>query len=747
MKKKLIPRFADGNKFSFSFEEPKEEKSTFSEIDLGNVAKCTEKQCAAWSTTKQASLRGMERQDFQQAANSFGNAWERYSYTMEAGGVEIPLNQWNQYQVGDYVDLSREKSEKGFDKNWHAANDPKNKRAGGNTHIGVVSGFLDDGTPVVEHNRGGTIKREAIDNMETYTPVRVYRPAPDISVLDNPPKTSTVQESLSIPRNIGMSSGPEHFNTTLARASQKGKQDLSDFYKYLQSGVTVNRKGGRLIPRKQAGGGLQQLMTTLSGKFGNTEGGVPGMDLSSILGSKKSLASLGIDGKLAQGLGKASMVSGIVGGFLPGQSATEAENFEGEAVADKLVSTAGGFSPTGGMFGGIGDTVAKAIGDDTVGGSIAGGALDRAGQFADVGAFAGPLGMGIGAGVGALVGGIEGAVTFNEREAKRRQAERDQRIRDQYEEEVKKNKETIQANKQIAAREMQAFAPAYKKGAKLIPKASCGCKMEQDNIDTDVLFDLSQDALDTVLSKIGMKKGTKYDNENVKPKLKESAKKSKKVLRDFLMEEPAVAKEIFIIEMMKKGGTTYTKKKIPKSKVTEVTYKSDTYTTPPKTQFVSLNAFEKKADMIDNKKLKPRKSKKQEGGKLNQGKTPKEFVLSKQGLDHTLDGYKLEGKKLVKDNTSSVKGYLKSVDNTSGMKQIGKNLFTRLYMGGVLTHKKGGKSKVNEAGNYTKPKLRKRLFNQIKNSNTMGTPSGKWSARKAQKLAKDYKAAGGGYKD
>jgi hypothetical protein len=59
----------------------------------------------------------------------------------------------------------------------------------------------------------------------------------------------------------------------------------------------------------------------------------------------------------------------------------------------------------------------------------------------------------------------------------------------------------------------------------------------------------------------------------------------------------------------------------------------------------------------------------------------------------------------------------------------------------------GGKvSKVNEAGNYTKPSLRKRLFEQIKNSATQGTAAGQWSARKAQLLAKKYKASGGGYK-
>jgi hypothetical protein len=60
---------------------------------------------------------------------------------------------------------------------------------------------------------------------------------------------------------------------------------------------------------------------------------------------------------------------------------------------------------------------------------------------------------------------------------------------------------------------------------------------------------------------------------------------------------------------------------------------------------------------------------------------------------------------------------------------------------------KGGavKSKVNEAGNYTKPTLRKRLFNEIKAGGKGGAP-GQWSARKAQMLAKRYKEAGGGYK-
>ena len=61
------------------------------------------------------------------------------------------------------------------------------------------------------------------------------------------------------------------------------------------------------------------------------------------------------------------------------------------------------------------------------------------------------------------------------------------------------------------------------------------------------------------------------------------------------------------------------------------------------------------------------------------------------------------------------------------------------------TAKKKSKSRVNEAGNYTKPTMRKRLFNRIK-AGSKGGAAGQWSARKAQMLAKAYKKAGGGYR-
>jgi hypothetical protein len=63
----------------------------------------------------------------------------------------------------------------------------------------------------------------------------------------------------------------------------------------------------------------------------------------------------------------------------------------------------------------------------------------------------------------------------------------------------------------------------------------------------------------------------------------------------------------------------------------------------------------------------------------------------------------------------------------------------------VDMYAEGGK--VNAAGNYTKPSLRKKIVSQVKAAATQGTGAGKWSARKAQLVAKKYKAAGGSYRD
>ena len=67
--------------------------------------------------------------------------------------------------------------------------------------------------------------------------------------------------------------------------------------------------------------------------------------------------------------------------------------------------------------------------------------------------------------------------------------------------------------------------------------------------------------------------------------------------------------------------------------------------------------------------------------------------------------------------------------------------FTQFAEGGQV------KSKVNQAGNYTKPGMRKSLFESIKSRAVQGTAAGQWSARKSQLLARQYKARGGGYRD
>ena len=86
-------------------------------------------------------------------------------------------------------------------------------------------------------------------------------------------------------------------------------------------------------------------------------------------------------------------------------------------------------------------------------------------------------------------------------------------------------------------------------------------------------------------------------------------------------------------------------------------------------------------------------------------------------------------------------GKIKGVEETQELKKGG-----RVRKASKSSKSKTkGKSRVNEAGNYTKPSMRKRLFNRIK-AGTKGGKAGQWSARKAQLLASEYKKAGGGYK-
>tara|TARA_A100001201_G_C4025829_1_gene181969 strand:+ start:406 stop:732 length:327 start_codon:yes stop_codon:yes gene_type:complete len=105
--------------------------------------------------------------------------------------------------------------------------------------------------------------------------------------------------------------------------------------------------------------------------------------------------------------------------------------------------------------------------------------------------------------------------------------------------------------------------------------------------------------------------------------------------------------------------------------------------------------------------------------------------------------------------TEKGKDIMQSMKRTYGGKKGEQVFYATRNAGkidGVEEMRKGGKAKkksksrVNEAGNYTKPGMRKRLFNRIKAGGKGGRP-GQWSARKAQMLASAYKKAGGGYKN
>jgi len=120
------------------------------------------------------------------------------------------------------------------------------------------------------------------------------------------------------------------------------------------------------------------------------------------------------------------------------------------------------------------------------------------------------------------------------------------------------------------------------------------------------------------------------------------------------------------------------------------------------------------------------------GGKIEKPKTLKRVIKDKvktKAIDSLLRGNKNYPRKIVSDAKKlTQKEYPTLYKRAAGMKEGGKT-----------------KSRVNEAGNYTKPGLRKKIFNRIKAGGKGGRP-GQWSARKAQMMAKAYKKSGGGYK-
>ena len=120
--------------------------------------------------------------------------------------------------------------------------------------------------------------------------------------------------------------------------------------------------------------------------------------------------------------------------------------------------------------------------------------------------------------------------------------------------------------------------------------------------------------------------------------------------------------------------------------------------------------------------------------------------LETQGSKNALTrDFRNKGKKMSRKISMSMKG----AAIRAGYRQLQDGSFDRTLGKSweeVLKKKKKKKSTVNQAGNYTNPAMRKRIFNRIKRG-TKGGAAGQWSARKAQMLAQAYKRAGGGYRN
>ena len=118
--------------------------------------------------------------------------------------------------------------------------------------------------------------------------------------------------------------------------------------------------------------------------------------------------------------------------------------------------------------------------------------------------------------------------------------------------------------------------------------------------------------------------------------------------------------------------------------------------------------------------------------------------LETQGSKNALTrDFRNMGEKMSRKISMSMRG----AATRAGYRQLQDGTFSRaLGKSWQEILKKKKKSTVNQAGNYTKPTLRRRLFNEIKRGSKGGAP-GQWSARKAQLLAQRYKKAGGGYRN
>lgn len=157
----------------------------------------------------------------------------------------------------------------------------------------------------------------------------------------------------------------------------------------------------------------------------------------------------------------------------------------------------------------------------------------------------------------------------------------------------------------------------------------------------------------------------------------------------------------------------------------------------------SLSSPALKPKVVKPKKGKGSYSRKSKVPSFNSGGVTK---IQKTTAPNTPQQVKQSGESASKLHQDAVNAYKNPNTRLSSNLTMHLNRYKLSNKAKNMSSGGGTKSKVNEAGNYTKPSMRKNLFNKIKAGGKGGKP-GQWSARKAQMLAQQYKAAGGGYRD
>jgi len=144
----------------------------------GKIGTCSIYHCAEYNSEIGATISGMSRKEYQDKYGSVGDAWNRFYYMERSGGKTKDVNSWDEFKIGDVVQLERGRFS-GKDESYDKAKDNSNNKSGGNQHIGTIVGVDSKGTPLVAHNFHGEIYIEPINSIDKaykYEATKVLEP-------------------------------------------------------------------------------------------------------------------------------------------------------------------------------------------------------------------------------------------------------------------------------------------------------------------------------------------------------------------------------------------------------------------------------------------------------------------------------------------------------------------------------------------------------------------------------------------